>query len=122
MAAQCNQPEENNAVFSKENSTLLCILIIFDSTYLCRAVWDATQFGLTNKGDGFAVSMFSITLGLLFDVIPIGFILLFHYKNFSLAEVEEQNILDQNGSPRGAETRSPKKLLEGTKRVDTAMN
>lgn len=118
MAAQSQQQQENTAVFSKESKRLATILIIFDCTYLLRAVWDATRFGLSQ--DPFAVSVFSISLGFFFDVIPIGLVLLFHYRNFSVAEVE-QIPSSENTSPR-SEYRQPIKLGDKSPRIDTAMN
>ena len=89
MAAHSIQEQENTAVFSKENSILTIILIIFDVTYLFRGVWDATQFGLKQEDNPFALTVISISLGFFFDVIPIALVLLFHYRNFSVSSNEE---------------------------------
>lgn len=65
--------------------------------------------------------MTSVALGFLFDVVPIGLVLLYHYRNFSVVE-QDQSPLNENASPR-SELHSPLNSGEKSpKRIDTAMN
>ena len=86
--AEVQGQNSKSKAFHKEYRTLLIILGIFDLTYLLRAGWDYNCFGLETL---FGIWAGSLILCTVFDIVPIGLILLFHYRNFrSLTPTKEK--------------------------------
>ena len=79
--------DEMNNVFRKEMRNLIIILIVFDSSFLLRYLYDELYipniagFGLEQTE--FVVIMEMTITQYFWDFIPILVILLFHRSNFS---------------------------------------
>ena len=66
--------------FRKERRTLLTILVIFDLSYVLRALYDLLFAQYASMPFFLAVS--ALIIPELFDMIPICLILIYHTKNF----------------------------------------
>ena len=63
---------------------LVVILIIFDCSYLVRALWD--RYGVIKITSGLGICISQIMCGAVFDLMPLSLILYFHAKNFLLIQ------------------------------------
>ena len=68
---------------SRETTSLVLTLAFFDVAYVLRAWWDFNCFGIQPL---FYIWSGAITLTLIFDILPLGLILLFHFKNFRVVK------------------------------------
>ena len=71
---------EQNKIFNSEIKTLVVILVIFCSSYLVRGVWNNI---LSENRQAFGKLMIQLLAGLIFDCIPIMFLLIYHLRNFN---------------------------------------
>ena len=89
--------ENNSSLFRRERAIIALILIIFDLSFILRAIFDS--FLVTKAVDKFFLSVINIFSALIFDILPICLILFFHTQNFqtikisvSIQENDDQNI------------------------------
>ena len=68
-------------LFTGEIRTLFLIMLMFTSTYLARALWDAFQ---QPTGTSFESMAGSIWLSLAFDFFPVSLLMYLHYRNFTV--------------------------------------
>ena len=73
--------KKGKQAFMSEKRTLLTILIIFDLTYIVRAIWDNVFNGQIEAA--MARTITTILCGAVFDLMPTALILLLHSKNLS---------------------------------------
>lgn len=72
---------EDARAFRREKRTLLTILLIFDSTYILRAIYDVLYVKQENQY-GMAWTIAEVMTGNIFDLVPICCILFIHTQNF----------------------------------------
>jgi hypothetical protein len=74
----------NNNHFKKEFRTILALVTVFSMSYLIRFVFNFWIFAHLYKksDDKFAYLSWSNLTLILFEVLPIEMLLVFHYKNF----------------------------------------
>ena len=74
--------------FSKEKAQVLLTLVLFDSTYALRLVWNLViSISKLPETQTFLFITLNLLLsGLVFDLVPIALILYFHAKNFGSKE------------------------------------
>ena len=73
--------------FSKEKAQVLLTLVLFDSTYALRLVWNLLSISKLPETQTFLFITLNLLLsGLVFDLVPIALILYFHAKNFGRKE------------------------------------
>ena len=65
----------------KEFRTLIIVLVVFDTSYLLRAVYDRWIIDYT-KDDPNIFFPISITISVFFDLIPLLLVLSYHRRNF----------------------------------------
>ena len=70
---------EQKKIFNSEINTLVMILIIFSSSYLLRGFWNEI---LSESSRAFAKLTTQVVAGLIFDCVPIMFLLIYHLRNF----------------------------------------
>ena len=73
----------------------MIILSIFDVTYLLRAGWDYNCFGIQTI---FGIWVGSLCLSVVFDIMPLSLIMLFHYRNFSSLTITDNSVKPQSSS------------------------
>ena len=100
-------------VFSKEFRTLLLLLMVFSTSYLIRFLCDVVPLKVFPDDfmldvppcphekpaqDIVALIMLNLCDGYVFDFIPIGSVLLFHYRNFRVknSDAETDTAISNN--------------------------
>lgn len=73
-----NQKEQIE-FFNREIRTLWKILIVFNSSYLLRGIWDQMSSPYMPE---YYMMMLNIATGLAFDCFPVSCLIYFHYRNF----------------------------------------
>ena len=87
--------------FRKERALLLSILIVFDLSFVMRALFDDLMLEHLNNSGKIFLNTVLVTFTGLFDFVPIGLILYLHGKNFEtiaqegLALSSRSHTLDQ---------------------------
>ena len=79
---------EQRDFFNHEIRKLWIMLVAFNITYILRGVWIqmTTEF-LRNE----TLMILNIVLGLTFDFIPVTLLLYFHYRNFKVKSITEDD-------------------------------
>lgn len=73
---------DSKETFRKERCLLLTILIVFNLSFVMRALYDdLIAIDLKDAGDDFANAVILTFTGTVFDFIPISLILYLHGKN-----------------------------------------
>ena len=76
---------DQKQMFDSEIRTLKLILLIFSTSYLVRALWNAI---LIESSKNFGQLMIQTVLGLSNDCMPILFVLFYHLRNFKEAKLD----------------------------------
>ena len=71
-------------------NTLFFILIVFDLSIITRAFYDYL-FANKDLDYSFVTALFGILSSLVFDIIPVTLILLFHTLNFKEIYIDQNN-------------------------------
>ena len=76
--------------FKREIRALIVTLVLFSLTYMLRGIWDLKIFSFS---DAFGRLMIEITIVILCDVVPVMFLLGFHFRN--LNKKEEKDVTEE---------------------------
>ena len=73
-------------MFKKEICALIVTLVIFSLTYMLRGIYNLEAKENSSEFKGIMVGL---TIWVLCDFVPVMFLLIFHFKNFSKREGED---------------------------------
>ena len=73
----------NKDIFKREICALIVTLVIFSLTYMLRGLYNLKAYKSQFAFEGIMVGL---AIWLLCDFVPVMFLLIFHFKNFSKRE------------------------------------
>lgn len=89
--------EEQKQQFRQETLTLMTILIIFDLSFILRLITDIAMSSHHLEKLTVGLLVWLVFTGLIFDIIPVGLILLIHsrtFKTIKFTSLEETEDID----------------------------
>ena len=75
---------EDKQTFKKESMQLLIILIIFDCSFIIRAVYDGIYPQFKKHDWPVTIAVVTLTFYVVCDFVPISCILFYHSRNFKI--------------------------------------
>ena len=78
------ESSDDREAFGKESRQLRIILIIFDATYVMRAIYDFCYKDFSDVASEACVGCVTMIVFYIFDALPVCCILYYHARNFKV--------------------------------------